>query len=994
MLNVPPNALVRYGGPVLFVGIALIATTQVEVLAARTPFALFFAAIAAATWFGGRRSGIAALLLAGVAAHYFVVQPVYSFKISLYGAIQASVFFFVALLVIWLMTTLESRSTAIRESETRYGFLFESNPFPMWIVEPETYAFLAVNDAATQYYGYSRDEFLKMTIRDLQPDGDVSEMSGDRDKAVAIRKHQKKDGSEIYVEIISDGLIYDGRPARLIHVIDVTERLQTSAALLASEARLLKVFGNCPVAVAVNRWSDGAFVDVNAEFLRLTGWPREQLIDRTTVECGLVDAATAMKVHSLLKESSALEDVELELRTRRGEIRNVTVGGVFVEMLGEQHVITTYVDITERRRSDSELRASEERLHIVTENARVGLVMINSDRRYTFANPAFANILELSTPNVVGSRLQDIHPQLYEKQIGPSLDRAFAGDSLKYVLRQPTPDGDRYFDVRYEPTKVNGTVVSVVAVIMDITERNRAELEREASEERYRTLFEYSPDGIVISDQRSYYIDANESICEMLRCDRDEIVGLHATDVVVPKEVPHLNETLVGLNADLQYYREWELRRRDGSTFPVEVIATVMPDGNTLTVIRDITERKLLEEQLLQAQKMEAIGVLAGGVAHDFNNILTAISGYSDLTLESMSPDDPLRNYVVEIKDSGIRAAGLTSQLLAFSRKRVLMPSVHNLNVAVMDTERMLRRTIKENIEFHIDLDPALGNIKAEPGQIAQVLVNLVINSRDAMPDGGRLTISTKNVHIGHDRSTDNVNLVPGPFVELTVRDTGFGMDVQTQRRLFEPFFTTKEVGKGTGLGLSTAYGIVKQSGGDIVVQSEPGKGATFKVYLPRVEEAIANPQPHAKPDEIGHGSETILLVEDEATLRTLVNNVLTRNGYKVLVADSGEAALEISNRYPETIHILLTDIVMPGMGGCQLRDELVKARSDIKVLLMSGYAGDSVDQNGFALSGMPFIEKPFTPDELIAKLREVLSAKNALPEVLDPVATHAARGQ
>ncbi|MFM9904757.1 MAG: PAS domain S-box protein [Pyrinomonadaceae bacterium] len=1005
MLSSSQTALVRYGAAVLFVGIALVAATQVDVLAARTPFALFFVAVAAATWFGGRRPGIVAFILGAVTAHYVLMPPVNSFKFNLYGAIQFCVFFVLSFLIIKLIETLQKRNLAIVETERHYRLLLESDPLPMWVIDPKTSEFLAVNDSATSSYGYTRAEFLNLTIEDIQAD-EVAQASGsDRSETAAltdpgkVSRHKRKDGGLLYVEVISHDLIFNGRPARMIHTVDVSDRIKASDALQTSEVRLQKVFGNCPVAMLVNRWSDRAFVDVNAEFTRLTGWTRDEVLGRTIFECGLVDAEVSGQLLSYLRKHGTVTDRELEIKTKLGENLRVLVGSVFVEMFGETHVVTTLVNITEHHRALEKQRASEERLRMVTDNASVGLVMINGDRRFAFANSAYADIFDLPAVNLVGRSVADVHPMLYEMQICPKLDRAFAGASLSYELRRPTPDGDRFYEVRYEPTTISGTVSQVVAEVTDVTVRSLAELARQASEERYHTLFEYAPDGIVIADRESYYINANDSICRMLGYNRNELIGLHATDIIVPKDIPHLGDTLDGLNADLEYYQEWQFRRKNGSVFPGEVMATMMPDGNTLTVIRDTTERKQLEEQLLQAQKMEAIGVLAGGVAHDFNNILTAISGNSGLALQNMAPDDPLRNYIVEIKDAGVRAAGLTSQLLAFSRKRVLMPTVHSLNLAVSDTEKMLRRIVKENIEFQIVLDPALGNIKADPGQIAQVIVNLVVNAGDAMPDGGTLTIETKGVVVDEHYSADHIEVSPGRFAELIISDTGIGMDEQTQRRLFEPFYTTKDVGKGTGLGLSTAYGIVKQSGGDIAVQSEIGRGSTFRVYLPCVDEAIAELPVSLKRTEISSGTETILLVEDEVSVRNLVNNVLTRQGYRVLEADSGSGALSVCKSYPKTINLLLSDMIMPKMSGTELKDEVLKVRPNVKLLFMSGYTGDAIGQNGALPAGAAFIEKPFTPDDLVRKVREVLGEPVHLfdlPAKVLPIAetSRAASGQ
>lgn len=971
MLGASPTGLVRHVVAVLLVGIALLVTPQVEVLGSRAEFAIFFVVVAVATWFGGRSVGIITSLLGAAVADYFIIQPVYSFKLDRYVAAQFFVFVALSYLAIWLVETLRKRNLAIVESEKHYDLLFKSNPLPMLVIDPETSSILAVNDVATAYYGYSRDEFLALTIKDLESDEDVGATGLPTDPGT-MTKQKRSDGTVLYVEIISHDLVFGGRPARVMYSIDVTDRLRAAAAIQASEARLQKVFGNCPVAMSVNRWSDRTFVDVNTEFSKLTGWNREEVLGRTVLDCGLVDAETSIQILSHLSDHGTVSERELEITSRRGEKLRVIVGSVLVEMLGETHLVTTFFNITERRRAQEKQRESEERLQMVTENARVGLVMINHDRRYTFANAAYADMFDLPTTNIVGSSVAEIHSRSYENQIGPKLDLAFAGARLNYELHRPTRDGDRFYEVRYEPTTTNGRVSSVIAVVTDVTERSRAELARQGSEERYHTLFEFVPHGILIADPDTFYINANESACRMFGYDRGEMVGLHATDIFVPKEIPHLSETMHGLNADLEYYQEWQFRRRDGSIFHGEVTSNKMPDGNTLTVIEDITDRKQLEERLSQAQKMEAIGVLAGGVAHDFNNILTAISGYCDLALENTRGNHSLQNYLAEIRDAGNRAAALTGQLLAFSRRRVLSPTVHNLNMSVTDTERMLRRIVKENIEFHINLDPDLGNIRVDSGQIAQVIVNLVVNAGDAMPNGGKLTIETKNVHLPEYLADEQMDAIPGRYVALLVSDTGMGMDAETQRRLFEPFYTTKEVGRGTGLGLSTVFGIVKQSGGDIAVHSVLGKGTTFKVYFPFVEETIA-PLPDVLPNYTNEqGSETILLVEDEFAVRQLVNKILTKNGYHVIDVDSSDAAIAVCRDFPEPIHMLLTDVIMPKIDGIALQYEILKIRPDIKVLFMSGYTGDAIGNGVFLQSGAAFIEKPFTSDELVRKIREV----------------------
>ncbi len=384
-------------------------------------------------------------------------------------------------------------------------------------------------------------------------------------------------------------------------------------------------------------------------------------------------------------------------------------------------------------------------------------------------------------------------------------------------------------------------------------------------------------------------------------------------------------------------------------------------------------ERGHLEEQLQQAQKMEAIGRLAGGLAHDFNNLLTVIAGYSQLLLDRLPPGDPICAYVSQIKKAGEGAASLTRQLLAFSRKQVLAPQVLDLNRVVANTNRMLTRLIGEDIELVTICRPDLGRVKADPGQIEQVMMNLAVNARDAMPQGGRITIETANVDLEGNYSNQRLVVTPGAYAMLAVSDTGIGMSPEIQSRIFEPFFTTKEQGKGTGLGLATVYGIVKQSGGYIWVYSEPGKGTTFKIYLPRVQEVA----PLAKKVEgnvrATAGSETILVVEDNEAVRRFVREILEAKGYTLLEAGGSEEALKLAESHPEPIHLFLTDVVMPRMNGPELAAHLAPLHPEVKVLYMSGYTDNAVVHHGILESGTHFLQKPFNPETLARSIREVL---------------------
>jgi two-component system cell cycle sensor histidine kinase/response regulator CckA len=418
-------------------------------------------------------------------------------------------------------------------------------------------------------------------------------------------------------------------------------------------------------------------------------------------------------------------------------------------------------------------------------------------------------------------------------------------------------------------------------------------------------------------------------------------------------------------------------RRKDGSEFPVEVSLSNLDTAEGrfgIAFVSDISQRKLLEEQLVHAQKMEAVGRLAGGVAHDFNNMLTVISGYNRMILDDLSPLDPLRGNAEEILKAADRAAALTNQLLAFSRRQIMRPCVLNVNILLAGTQKMLRRLIGEDIQ--LDLKPAreVGNIKADPVHIEQAIVNLAVNSRDAMPTGGRIVIESANVHLDESYTRTHPGVQPGEFVMIAVSDTGHGMDADTRRRIFEPFFTTKEQGKGTGLGLATVYGMVKQSGGDIWVYSEIGKGSTFKLYFPKVSEPISESAAGDSEQPRALGTDTILLVEDEKAVRELTLKMLRHMGYTVLAAAGGAEAIEVSRSYPGRIALLLTDVVMPNMSGRQLADVLKGTRPTMKVLYLSGYTENTVVHHGVLEPGVEFLPKPFSREVLGSKIREILA--------------------
>ena len=492
-------------------------------------------------------------------------------------------------------------------------------------------------------------------------------------------------------------------------------------------------------------------------------------------------------------------------------------------------------------------------------------------------------------------------------------------------------------------------------------------------------LLDSAAQAILSVDRTGRIVLANARTEEMFGFSRRDLIG-QPIEILLPESlrevhVKHRTDYItkprvrpMGIGMDLAG------RKKDGTEFPVEVsLSFIETDEGPFGIafVTDITPRKQLEEQLAHSQKMEAVGRLAGGVAHDFNNLLTIISGYNRMLLDQLSDSGPLRSYSEEVLKAADRAAALTNQLLAFSRRQMLRPRVVDANSLVQGDEKMLRRLIGEDIDLVLQLTPGVGNIKVDPGQFSQIILNLAINARDAMPNGGRLTIETAVAHLDEDYAKAHLEVRPGEYVMIAVSDNGIGIDAETKRHIFEPFFTTKEQGKGTGLGLATVYGIVKQSGGDIWVYSELGQGTTFKVYFPQIRDAASDDSLVAPDTRPGH--ETILLVEDEAGVRELVAEMLRQRGYKVLQAADPAEALQVSEHFGGPIQMLLSDVVMPKMSGMQLAEQLAPRRPQMRVLYLSGYTENTIIHHGVLKPGVQFLPKPFSQDALAKKIREVL---------------------
>jgi two-component system cell cycle sensor histidine kinase/response regulator CckA len=631
------------------------------------------------------------------------------------------------------------------------------------------------------------------------------------------------------------------------------------------------------------------------------------------------------------------------------------------------------------------LVASETRFRRLFEAARDGILLLDADTgEITDVNPFLEEILGRSREDFLQQKLWDIG--LFEdvELCRHTFERL---QQDKYVRYENLPlrhkSGER-IEVEFVSNvyEVDGKKV-IQCNIRDITERKRAATALLESEERFRVTFDQAAVGIAHVAPDGQLLRINQKFCDIVGYSPEELLAGKFQDITCPGDLEadraHVRGVLAG---EIQSYSmEKRYVRKDGSLVWINLTDALVRHSSGdpkyfISVVQDITERKHLEEQFLQAQKMQAIGRLAGGVAHDFNNLLTVITGYCEMLLNRLGDHDPIREQINEINTAGRRAATLTAQLLAFSRRQLVQPEVIHVNAVVADIEQLLHRLIGEDVRLITTFETGLWLVKVDRGQIGQVIMNLAINSRDAMPEGGTLTLHAANVSLDDEYARSHVGVQSGPYVMLSVSDTGCGMDAQTKARMFEPFFTTKEQGKGTGLGLSTVYGIVKQHNGHISVDSSQGKGSTVKIYLPRVAGAVqacAEPPAEVKRTRC---AETVLLVEDDDQLRHLTSQILRGQGYTVLEADSGAEALLISERHLGPIQLMLSDIVMPEMNGYVLAELLRSSRLDTAVQFMSGYQGDVIWHQEPTPPDASIMTKPFTRERLLDKIREVLDTR------------------
>ncbi|HEX9691702.1 MAG TPA: PAS domain S-box protein [Gemmatimonadales bacterium] len=782
--------------------------------------------------------------------------------------------------------------------------------------------------------------------------------------------------------------------ARLMQHLEAIVEQRTTA-LREREHQLSSIYETAAdvlFQLAVEPGGTYRFKSVNPAFLTVTGLKPELVVGRRVDEIVPEPSLSVVLAHyaEAIREKRVVRWEETSVYPT-GELTGEVSVAPVCNAAGEcTHLVGAVHDVTERKRVETALRQSEERFRNLVNEVNDGFFVTDEQGRYTYANRALALIHGFSDPaQLIGHGiLEFVAPsQRHQVQAQYRAGMASGKHPESITVDIVRPDGQTAA-VEVKPVAVyqGERPIGTRGVVRDITERVRAEEQlREAAR-------------LLLASQRvahlgSYQLDVVRGTWTGSSV-LDEILGI--TDPAFPRDTPgwltlvhpdqqqelatYFTDEVLGKGQGFD--REYRIiRPNDGAERWVHGLGELVKDADGRVVrmigtIQDITDRKRLEDQFRQAQKMEAVGRLAGGVAHDFNNILTAIIGTSALMLDYPAATGPLREDIVEIQRAADRAATLTRQLLAFSRKQILQPRVLSLNHVVEDIESMLRRIVGEDVAVTMHLAADLESVHMDPSQIEQIIVNLAVNARDAMPQGGTLSIATQNVELDEGYAESHASVSPGAYVMLAVSDTGVGMGDETKAHLFEPFFTTKEAGKGTGLGLATVYGIVKQSGGSIWVYSEPGRGATFKIYLPQVRETPEHVRKEPGETPAG-GAEVILLAEDDDSVRAPTATILRRQGYTVLEAANGREAMALVETHQGPIDLILTDVVMPELGGVSMVEQLRPLRPEVKVLYISGYTDDAIARQGLLRPGAHYLEKPFTPVALLRRVRQVLDARS-----------------
>jgi hypothetical protein len=886
---------------------------------------------------------------------------------------------------------LQRNGDAPHPAESSLAALIESTDDLIWSVDLD-YRLLTFNRA--EHDAFERSYGVQMAVgmlpEDLLPPERAAVFPPLFERALSEgpfrAEYVMKDGRTL--EMAFNPIVQHGKKTGIsVFGKDITERKRAQEALREAEAKYRSIFERALEGMFRSS-ADGRILDANPALARMLGYDSARDLIST-----ITDAAhqlwfypgDRLKVQEIVEANGLVRAWEYQLKRKDGSAIWASISGRKVcgadgRMLFYEGFVQ---DITERKAAEQALRESEAKYRGRFEGALDGIYRASPPGRTLDANPAMARILGYDSAQELVSTITDSAHQLW---LDPTDRLKFrevleAGGFVRgWECQFRRKDGSAIWVLlnAWRVCGADGRTLCYEGSIQDITERKRAEDALRNSAERRWTILHTAMDGFWVADAAGSLLEVNETYCRMSGYSEAELLAIGVPGVVAGETAGYVAAHLQRIMARGEDRFESRHRRKDGSVFDVEVSVQYRPlDGGQLVgFVRDITaakrareEREKLQLELAQAQKMESIGRLAGGVAHDFNNLLTVINGYSRLLLARLGADDPARAQIAEIHKAGERAAELTRQMLAFSRKQVLEPRVLDVNGAVKEMRSMLERLMGEDVEVHVVPGAVGGTVRADPHQLGQAILNLAVNARDAMPGGGRLLIETACVERGESHA--------GRYVMLAVSDTGSGMDEATRQRIFEPFFTTKEAGKGTGLGLPAVQGVVEQSGGFIEVDSEPGRGTAFRIYLPRVEGAAFD---SGQSDAVGslHGKETVLVVEDLAGVREFVVAALRTYGYHAIAAEDAGQALLLCEREGGRIDLVLTDVVMPKVSGRELARRLRERWPAIKVLFMSGYDDAPVED-----AAGEFIHKPFSTDRLAAKVREVLRSPHRPARIL-----------
>jgi two-component system, cell cycle sensor histidine kinase and response regulator CckA len=914
-----------------------------------------------------------------------------------------------------------SSSRAPLEASSYLEAFSENSPVAFAVVD-ENGKIQRCNPAFERLFGYSIREVLGANLESLLACRHRTEQPLDRPAADRIQQRQRRDGLLVSVRATKVPLGLDGnRSGALVIFEDLTELCRADETRQRVEEKFRSLFDNAVEGIFLTT-VDGRYVTVNPAQARMCGYASPEEMMASVRDIGrtvYVDPAVRDKFKRIIEERGIVEGFEYQIRRKDGATLWISenahaIRGRHGEIIGYEGTIQ---DISERKRSELERQVTTDIIHSVnvTDNLDDLLQMIhNALKKVLYAENCYVALYEPSTemfhfpffvdqfdsappPQKVGrsctayvyrtGKAMLISQKTFDELVEQGEVELVGTPSPSWLgvpLRTPAATigvlgVQHYRDENAYTERDLEFLASVGGQIALAIDRKRAEAKLRESEARLRVLVEQLPAVLWTVDKKLQFTSAVGAGLARLGLKPNEIVGKSLLEYFETSDrtfLPIAAHMRAVSGEPVTFHVEWK-----GGSYACHVEPLRGANGEIFGAIcmsLDVTDRKNLEEQLRQAQKMEAVGRLAGGIAHDFNNLLMVIQGYADLLADRFPAGDPVRRNVEQIQMAGQRAASLTRQLLAFSRKQMLAPTIISVHTVVADMEKILRRLIGEDIHLETSSVPDLWPVKADRSQIEQVIMNLAVNARDAMPNGGSLTIETANVELDSAFSRHAVVMAPGQYVMLAVTDNGMGMDANTQAHLFEPFFTTKEKGKGTGLGLATVYGIVKQSGGYIWVYSEPGRGTTFKIYLPRIEQQkrVKLFEDSGQSKALPRGSETVLLVEDEDGVRQLARDYLQTNGYSVIEAPDGHTAVELAAMHQGPIHVLMTDVVMPGISGGELAQRIAKMRPDIKVLYMSGYTDQSVVHHGILESDAVLLQKPFTMATLASKLREILATQ------------------